>query len=128
MQGQLPTCHTFRQLTTAWNQRTQESKATTHFAVRCRCHSICAMPLGWSGTCIKCVKKITLSRANWSNSKCICCYYLKNYYCYHVIVIAVNEHLVDIPTQYKTVEIERKLQTGRPQLAKQALVRQQNFF
>ena len=42
--------HTFDATVSVWKNYTAESKATTHFAIRCRCHSICAMPLGWSGT------------------------------------------------------------------------------
>ena len=53
---------------------------------------------------MKSVKKITLCRAKWSESKCTCCYFQKNYY-----VIAVNEKLLEIPMQHKSAVIERKL-------------------
>ena len=38
---------------------------------------------------------------------------LKNYYCYHLIAVAKNEGLVQIPLECKDVNIEAKPAKGR---------------
>ena len=70
------------------------------------------------------VKKITLDRSNWTQSRCTCSFFLKNYFCYHVIVVAVNEKLTDIPLQFKKIPIAPKSKVGRKSIAKRALIRQ----
>ena len=49
---------------------------------------------------------------------------MKNYYCYHLIVVATNTSLVNIPNKYKNVNISAKTKHGRKPLAKKALEKQ----
>jgi hypothetical protein len=49
----------------------------------------------------------------WSDSKCSCSYFLKNYFCYHLIALAVNEGLLEIPLAYKNIAIGAKPKHGR---------------
>ena len=70
------------------------------------------------------VKLIKFNSAKWEDSKCSCSYYLKNYFCYHLIAIAVNEKVLNIPNEYKNVPIEAKPKRGRKPKAKKALVRE----
>ncbi|RNA05859.1 hypothetical protein BpHYR1_033558 [Brachionus plicatilis] len=56
---------------------------------------------------------LTTTEDSWATSKCSCCYYLKNYHCYHLIVLAVNQELVTIPTRYISVAIEPKRRLER---------------
>ena len=74
--------------------------------------------------CVKSVKMIKLDRDNWAKSKCSCSWFQKNYFCYHIIALAVNEKLVEIPLEYKLVVIESKPKRGRKPKAKVGLVRQ----
>ena len=77
------------------------------------------------------VRLVKLDRKNWINSTCTCGWYLKNYNCYHLIVVAVNKGLTTIVNDYKDVPIERKLKRGRKAKVKEALKRnhdQKNIF
>ena len=49
---------------------------------------------------------------------------MKNYNCYHLIVLATNTDLVNIPNKYKNVNISAKAKRGREPLAKKALEKQ----
>ena len=59
------------------------------------------------------IKCISLDKAKWSDSKCSCSYFLKNYFCYHLIALAVNEGLLEIPLAYKNIAIGAKPKRGR---------------
>ena len=59
------------------------------------------------------IRKVTLNRQSWTNSKCTCNYFLKNYFCYHIVAVAVEENLADIPTRCQTAEIAKKKKRGR---------------
>ena len=59
------------------------------------------------------VRLIKLDRDNWANSKCNCSWFLKNYYCYHLIAVAKNEKLVEIPITNKNVAIPHLKKRGR---------------
>ena len=77
------------------------------------------------------VRLVKRDRKNWINSTCTCGWYLKNYNCYHLIVVAVNKGLTTIVNDYKDVPIERKLKRGRKAKVKEALKRnhdQKNIF
>ena len=54
-------------------------------------------------------------------NRCSCGWFLKNYYCYHLIAVAKNEGLVEIPLEFKDVRIEAKPKRGRKAKAKLAL-------
>ena len=69
------------------------------------------------------VRLVKLNKESWTDSTCSCGWYLKNYNCYHLIVVAFNENLVQIPNDYKDVPIERKPKRGRKAKAKEALRR-----
>ena len=49
----------------------------------------------------------------WTLSKCNCWWFLKNYFCYHIIAVAEYEKLVEIPTVSKNVPISQKPKRGR---------------
>lgn len=59
------------------------------------------------------VKRVQLNRSSWSDSKCTCSYFLKNYFCLHIVAIACNEKIIDIPVQFKNLKISRKSKPGR---------------
>ena len=59
------------------------------------------------------VRLIKLNRENWAKSKCSCGWFMKNYTCYHLIALASNLGLVEIPNKYKNVNIEKKAKRGR---------------
>ena len=67
------------------------------------------------------VKIIYLDRNNWAKSKCNRSWFLKNYFCYHIIALAVNEKLVEIPIEFKNIPIENKAKRGRKAKAKVGL-------
>ena len=57
---------------------------------------------------VKKIKIINLNRDKWTESKCSCRWYLKNYFCFHVIKLAVDEKLTEIPMDYKNIPIQSK--------------------
>lgn len=67
---------------------------------------------------------VILDRSKWNESKCTCSTFLKNYFCFHIIVVAVNENLLLIADKYKKVQIGIKKKPGRKPQAKKALVKQ----
>ena len=67
---------------------------------------------------------VELNKENWAKSTCNCSWFLKNYHCFHVIAIAVNEKLVEFPVEYKDVVIGAKVKRGRKSKAKSALEKQ----
>ncbi|RMZ99193.1 hypothetical protein BpHYR1_051645, partial [Brachionus plicatilis] len=70
------------------------------------------------------VRIIKFNKDSWVCSSCTCSYYLRNYFCYHLIVVAVVKKLVEIPNKYKKCSIEPKAKRGRKANAAKALVRQ----
>ena len=42
---------------------------------------------------------------------------MKNYFCYHLIALAVNEKLLQIPLEYKNIAIGAKPKRGRKKKA-----------
>ena len=44
---------------------------------------------------------------------CSCSYFMKNYFCYHLIALAVNEKMLEIPLEYKNIAIGAKPKRGR---------------
>ena len=52
------------------------------------------------------VRIIKLNVDNWAKISCSCSWYLKNYSCYHLIAVATHEKLVDIPLEFKNINIE----------------------
>ena len=48
-------------------------------------------------------------------------YFLINYFCYHIIAVAVQESLTTIPNRYQTQEIAAKKKRGRKPKAAPAL-------
>jgi hypothetical protein len=65
----------------------------------------------------KIVKRVDLNRECWSKSKCSCTWFLKNYYCYHIMAVAVRERLLQIPLRCMTAEIAAKAKRGRKRRA-----------
>ena len=54
------------------------------------------------------VKLVSLNKLKWTSSKCSCAFYLKNYFCYHIVAVAVQEDLKTIPHRYQTKKIATK--------------------
>jgi hypothetical protein len=73
---------------------------------------------------IRDVRIVRFKKEDWTTSSCTCSYFLKNYFCYHLIVLAVVEYLVEIPNNCKNVSIEPKSKRGRKANAAKALVTQ----
>ena len=67
------------------------------------------------------VRLIKLNKENWLLSTCNCSWFLKNYYCYHLIAIASNSGLIVIPIECKDLAIGHYPIRGRKRLAKSAL-------
>ena len=67
---------------------------------------------------------VSLTRDKWANSKCTCCSFLKDYICFHIMAVAVNEKLLFIPDNFKKIEIITKKKRGRKAKAKKALEHQ----
>ena len=70
------------------------------------------------------VHLVKLNKENWAKSTCNCTWFLKNYNCYHLIAVAVNENLVEVPLECKNVSIGQKNKRGRKKKAKRALEKQ----
>lgn len=66
------------------------------------------------------VKRVQLNRASWTKSTCSCSYFLKNYFCLHIVAIASNEKIISIPIQFKILRISRKAKPGRKKKATSA--------
>ena len=67
---------------------------------------------------------VILNRSKWNESKCTCSTFLKNYICFHIIVVSVNENLLLIADKYKKIQIGLKKKPGRKSKAKKALEKQ----
>jgi hypothetical protein len=73
------------------------------------------------------INVVNLSLDNWKESKCSCVWFLKNYLCVHVVAIAVNKNLVQIPMTFKNLPFGVKPKRGRKAKALPALVHQLTF-
>ncbi|CAF0968322.1 unnamed protein product [Brachionus calyciflorus] len=69
-------------------------------------------------------KRVNLNTEDWSSSRFTCNFFFKNYYCSHIISLAVNQKLVVMPLKYNQKAIAPKAKSGRPAKAKACLVRQ----
>jgi hypothetical protein len=58
------------------------------------------------------INLVNLSLDNWKESKCSCVWFLKNYLCVHVVAIAVNKNLVQIPLAFKNLPSGGKPKRG----------------
>ena len=70
------------------------------------------------------IREILFDDTNWKLSKCSCCYWLKNYMCSHIIILAVTLKLVEFPQASMQIPIGQNRKRGRPNKTKKALVRQ----
>lgn len=101
-----------------WNKfRTRTLKSGTKIDYYCR-HQGCLMrflKLDFDSLFdhLDKVRLIKLERANWTLSQCSCAYFQKKYFCYHLIVVAVNERLATIPIEFIKDPIERATKPGR---------------
>ena len=64
------------------------------------------------------VSEVTLNRHEWAKSTCKCCFFLKNYSCYHVLEIAFKFKYIEIPFKFRNVSILQKKKPGRKKIAK----------
>ena len=55
----------------------------------------------------------------WLHSKCSCQHWMKNYFCYHVIYIAVNHKLAQFLDIHMTIPIGQTRSVGRPKGTKE---------
>ena len=65
--------------------------------------------------------RVDLNRDDWTASRCSCQYFLKNYFCFHIIAIASNEKLTTISDIHKNVPIGQKAKRGKKPKAKKPL-------
>ena len=70
------------------------------------------------------LKKIELNSTDWSSSRCTCSYFFKNYYCSHIISLAVNQKLLAMPLKFIQTAVAPKAKAGRPAKAKECLAKQ----
>jgi len=59
------------------------------------------------------IRTIKINEDNWKLSKCNCCYWLKNYICNHVIIIAVDLEKCLFPDKAKHIPIFKNKKRGR---------------
>ena len=59
------------------------------------------------------IRTIVFNEENWKLSKWNCCYWLKNYVCIHVIIIAVYFKKDIFPDQSKNIQIPHNTKRGR---------------
>ncbi len=64
------------------------------------------------------VSVVNFNSQEWSKSTCSCWYFNKKYNCHHVLIIAANNKLTDIPNQYRNVPIMQKNKSGRKKKVK----------
>jgi hypothetical protein len=64
------------------------------------------------------VSMVNFNSQEWSKSTCSCWYFNKKYNCHHVLIIAANNKLTDIPNQYRNVPIMQKNKPGRKKKVK----------
>ncbi len=57
---------------------------------------------------------IQFEKDNWLNSRCFCQHWMKNYFCHHVVFIAVTHKLVEFADIHQTVPIGKTRSVGRP--------------
>ncbi len=70
------------------------------------------------------IRTIKVNEENQKLSKCNCCYWLKNYVCIHVIIIAVYFKKDIFPDQSKNIQIPHNTKRGRKPKTKKALNKQ----
>ncbi len=68
--------------------------------------------------------RIVLDRSDWAKSSCSCSWFMKHYFCCHIVAVASNQQVATIPDKHKHVEIGQKKKRGRKPKAPKALVRQ----
>jgi hypothetical protein len=73
---------------------------------------------------IKKVFMVNLSKENWKDSKCTCKFYLKEYFCAHIIIVASSLTLATIPNHCKNINIGAKKKVGKPSNASKGITRQ----
>ena len=69
---------------------------------------------------------VCFNESSWANSICTCYFYFKKYICIHIVALAVNLGIIDIPAKYRTTNIGCKTTKGRKKRAMDALKRQYN--
>ena len=69
------------------------------------------------------VRLVKLNHQNWAKSTYCWSRYLKDYFCYQIIAVAVTEKLREDPLAYKNVRIGIKNKSSRKSKAVSALPR-----
>ena len=70
------------------------------------------------------MSQILFDDTNWKLNRCSCCYWLKNYICSHIIILAVTLKIVEFPQASMQIPIGQNRKRGRPDKTKKVLVRQ----
>jgi hypothetical protein len=68
---------------------------------------------------------IILDQENWELSKCSCSFWMKNYYCKHIIYLATEKRLAEFKDIHKTIEIGNSRGPGRPSQTQSCYKRQE---
>jgi hypothetical protein len=63
------------------------------------------------------VSEVSLNSQEWAKTTCTCCFFCKNYHCYHVLVIVFMLIYTEIPHKFRNVPILQKLKPGRKKSA-----------
>jgi len=64
-----------------------------------------------------------IDKEKWVNSSCSCACFLKNYICEHIVALALNENLVDMPLRYTKIQFTKKTKRGAKPKSTKALKR-----
>jgi len=77
---------------------------------------------------IRTVYYVEYNKKEWILSKCSCIFWAKNYFCHHVVGLAVENKKVQYLDVHKQIEIGRTRPRGQPKKTASALVRQDDYI
>ncbi len=70
---------------------------------------------------------VKFNKEDWIRSKCNCWFYAKNYYCNHIIGLAVHKKRVVFKDIHKQIQIGQSRKRGQPKKTASALVKQTDY-
>ena len=73
------------------------------------------------------INYIEYDKIDWLKSKCSCCYWAKNYFCSHVIGLAVAKKKIAYKDIHKQIPIGQSRSRGQPKKTKGALEKQDDY-
>jgi hypothetical protein len=129
LRSRLSLSHYLHYATTMLNQRSiDRTKPENIFQHSFEIDSYWSLAYTWlkeNGFIVGHVLYVTINELNWHYRSCTCSFFQKNYFCSHIISVAVSVNLVKIPSSFKNmVNIEPKPKRGRKPYALKALQKQ----